>query len=84
MMRLILTFLFAVFTASGAFAQIVVTLPGGHDREWYENNGYRWHDGQWYRSDQRQRERHENRENRRHDGFWKDGHYYRYSDRDRD
>ena len=86
-MRLILTFLFAVFTASGAFAQIVVTVPGvggGHDREWYENNGYRWRDGQWYRGDQRQRERHENRESRRHDGFWKDGHYYRYNDRDRD
>jgi hypothetical protein len=79
MKRLILTSLLAVFTVSGALAQqFTVTLPGGHDREWYEGHGYRWHDGQWYRGEER--ERHEYREQHRHHGYWKDGHYYRYDD----
>ena len=51
MKRLILAFLLAVFAASGALGQqIIVTVPGGHDREWYEHHGYVWHDGQWYRA----------------------------------
>ena len=83
MKRLILTSLLAVFTASGALAQqLTVTIPGGHDREWYEHHGYQWHDGQWYRGEER--ERHEYREHHHHHGYWKDGHYYRYDDEDRD
>ena len=75
-MRLILTSLLAVFTVSGALAQqLTVTIPGGHDREWYEHHGYFWHDGQWYRGEDR--ERHEYREHHQHNGYWKDGHYYR-------
>ena len=59
MKRLILTSLLAAFTASGALAQqLTVTIPSGHDREWYEHH--------------------------RHHGYWKDGHYYRYGDEDRD
>jgi hypothetical protein len=81
-MKLILTSLLAVLTVSGALAQqFTVTIPDGHDREWYEQHGYRWHDGQWYRGEER--ERHEYREHHRHNGFWKDGHYYRYEDEDR-
>jgi hypothetical protein len=80
-MRLILTSLLAAFTVSSALAQqITVTVPGGHDREWYENHGYQWHDGQWYRGEER--ERHEYREHHHHNGYWKDGHYYRYEDKD--
>ena len=83
MKRLILTSLLAVFTASGALAQqFTVTIPGGHDREWYEGHGYRWHDGQWYRGEER--ERHEYREQHHHHGYWKDGYYYRYDHDDRD
>jgi hypothetical protein len=83
MKRLILTSLLAVLTASGALAQqFIVTIPGGHDREWYEGHGYRWHDGQWYRGEER--ERHEYHEHHHHNGYWKDGHYYRYEDQDRD
>jgi hypothetical protein len=83
MKRLILTSLLAVFTASGALAQqLTITIPGGHDREWYEHHGYIWHDGQWYRVEER--DRHEYREHHRHQGYWKDGHYYRYGDEDRD
>ena len=49
MKRLILTSLLAVFAASGALGQqIIVTVPAGHDREWYEHHGYVWHDGQRY------------------------------------
>jgi hypothetical protein len=71
------------YTVSGALAQqLTVTIPGGHDREWYEHHGYRWHDGQWYRGEEG--ERHEYREHHRHNGYWKDGHYYRYGDEDRD
>ena len=82
MKRLILASLLAVFAASGALGQqIIVTVPGGHDREWYEGHGYRWHDGQWYRGEER--ERHEYREQHRHHGYWKDGHYYRYDDEGR-
>ena len=52
MKRLILASLLAVFAASGALGQqIIVTVPGGHDREWYEHHGYVWHDGQWYRGE---------------------------------
>jgi hypothetical protein len=80
-MRIILTSLLAVFTVSGALAQqLTVTIPGGHDREWYEHHGYFWHDGQWYRGEDR--ERHEYREHHHHNGYWKDGHYYRYEDED--
>ena len=83
MKRLILTSLLAVFTVSGALAQqFTVTLPGGHDRDWYESHGYRWHDGQWYRGEERGR--HEYREQHRHQGYWKDGQYYRYDDQGRD
>ena len=83
MKRLILTSLLAVFTASGALAQqLTVTIPGGHDREWYEHHGYKWHNGQWYRAEER--ERYGYREHHRHHGYWKDGHYYRYGDEDRD
>ena len=82
-MRLILISLLAVFTVSGALAQqFTVTIPGGHDREWYEHHGYQWHDGQWYRGEDR--ERHEYRGHHSHHGYWKDGHYYRYGDEDRD
>ena len=85
-MKLILTSLLAllaVLTVSGALAQqLTVTIPGGHDREWYEHHGYRWHDGQWYRGEEG--ERHEYREHHRHNGYWKDGHYYRYGDEDHD
>src|ERR1700751_4909139 len=58
MKRLILTSLLAVFTVSGALAQqLTVTIPGGHDREWYEHHGYQWHDGQWYRGEERERQK---------------------------
>jgi hypothetical protein len=57
-MKLVLTSLLVVFTVSGALAQqLTVTIPGGHDREWYEQHGYRWHDGQWYRGEERERPR---------------------------
>jgi hypothetical protein len=60
-MKVILTSLLAVFTVSGALAQqLTVTIPGGHDREWYEHHGYFWRDGHWYRGEDR--ERHEYRE----------------------
>ena len=36
-------------------------------------DGYVWRDGQWYRGEG----------HHHHDGYWKDGHYYRY-DEDRD
>jgi hypothetical protein len=82
MKRLIWTFLLVVFAASGALAQqIIVTVPGGHDREWYEHHGYVWRDGQWYRSETR--ERYEHHRHHHHDGYWRDGHYYRYEE-DRD
>jgi hypothetical protein len=61
---------------------LTVTIPGGHDREWYQDHGYKWHDGQWYRGEER--ERYGYREHHRHDGYWKNGHYYRYGDEDRD
>src|SRR3984957_19716568 len=74
MKRLILASLLAVFATSGALGQqIIVTVPGGHDREWYEHHDYVWRDGQWSRVEG----------HRHHDGYWKDGHYYRY-DEDRD
>jgi hypothetical protein len=80
-MKVILTSLLAAFTVSGALAQqLTVTIPGGHDREWYEHHGYFWHDGQWYRGEDR--ERHEYREHHQHNGYWKDGHYYRYENED--
>jgi hypothetical protein len=66
MKRLILASLLGVFAASGALAQITITVPGGHDREWYENHGYVWRNGQWYRS--------------HHNGYWRDGQYYRYDE----
>jgi hypothetical protein len=72
MKRLILASLLGVFAASGALAQITITVPGGHDREWYENHGYVWRDGQWYRG--------EPREHQHHHGYWKDGQYYRYDE----
>jgi hypothetical protein len=76
MKRLILASLLAVFAASGALAQqITVTIPGGHDREWYENHGYVWRDGQWYRG-----ERYEHHKHHHHNGYWRDGQYYRYDE----
>jgi hypothetical protein len=75
MKRLILASLLAVFAASGALAQqITVTIPGGHDREWYENHGYVWRDGQWYRGEPggHDREWYEN-----HGYVWRDGQWYR-------
>jgi hypothetical protein len=73
MKRLILASLLGVFAASGALAQsITITVPGGHDREWYESRGYVWRDGQWYRG--------EAREHQHHHGYWKDGQYYRYDE----
>jgi hypothetical protein len=99
MKRLILASLLAVFAASGALGQqIIVTVPGGHDREWYEHHGYVWRDGQWYRGEPggHDREWYEHHGyvwrdgqwyrgggHHHHDGYWKDGHYYRY-DEDRD
>ncbi|MBV8375875.1 MAG: hypothetical protein JO279_02625 [Verrucomicrobia bacterium] len=96
MKRLILPFLLAVFAASGAFAQITVTvpaIPGGHDREWYEHHGYVWHDGQWYRgeSNGHDREWYESHgyvwrdgqwypRHHHHNGYWRDGQYYRYDE----
>jgi hypothetical protein len=99
MKRLILASLLAVFAASGALGQqIIVTVPGGHDREWYEHHGYVWHDGQWYRGEPGGHDRewyehhgyvwhdgqwYRGEGHHHHDGYWKDGHYYRY-DEDRD
>src|SRR5580698_560866 len=99
MKRLILASLLAVFAASGALGQqIIVTVPGGHDREWYEHHGYVWHDGQWYRDEPGGHDRewyehhgyvwrdgqwYRGEGHHHHDGYWKDGHYYHY-DEDRD
>jgi hypothetical protein len=99
MKRLILSSLLAVFAASGGLGQqIIVTVPGGHDREWYEHHGYVWHDGQWYRGEPGGHDRewyehhgyvwrdgqwYRGEGHHHHDGYWKDGHYYRY-DEDRD
>ena len=99
MKRLILASLLAVFAACGALGQqIIVTVPGGHDREWYEHHGYVWHDGQWYRGEPGGHDRewyehhgyvwrdgqwYRGEGHHPHDGYWKDGHYYRY-DEDRD
>jgi hypothetical protein len=75
MKRLILASLLAVFAASGALGQqIIVTVPGGHDREWYEHHGYVWHDGQWYRGEPGGHDR----EWYEHHGYvWRDGQWYR-------
>ena len=74
MKRLILASLLGVFAASGALAQITITVPGGHDREWYENHGYVWRNGQWYRGEP---SGHDRGWYESHGYVWRDGQWYR-------